>query len=83
MAQPAAEDVLFEEIAEQARALAGTAHTPPDGTALPEALQRLSYDQYRDIRFHKANAFWARRAGSASSSFTWDFSTGNRCRTTR
>lgn len=58
MAQPAAEDVLFEQIAEQARTLADTAYVPPDGTALPKALKRLSYDQYRDIRFHKSNALW-------------------------
>jgi len=30
--------------------------------ALPQNLQKLSYDQYRDIRFHRASALWYDRA---------------------
>src|SRR6185503_11547647 len=30
--------------------------------ALPQNLQKLSYDQYRDIRFHRASALWYERA---------------------
>lgn len=40
-----------------ARALARRPYTPPSRD-LPAALSRLSYDEYRDIRFNPAQAYW-------------------------
>jgi periplasmic glucans biosynthesis protein len=48
---------LEEEVREKARALAAQAYRPPDA-ALPEPLEKLSYDQYRDIRFRPDRALW-------------------------
>lgn len=45
-----------QTVVAMAEELAGKAYAPPP--ALPEALQTLSYDQYRDIRFRPESAFW-------------------------
>lgn len=57
-AQAEAVDVLFDQVAEKARSLAGKAYVPPDGAAVPEVLKKLSYDRFRDIRFDKRHALW-------------------------
>ena len=47
----------FQDVAERARELASRAYAPaPD--RLPEELEKLSYDQYRSIRFDPAKALW-------------------------
>jgi len=43
-----------------ARALAAAAFQPPD-TKLPDALSKLTYDAYRDIRFDPAQSLWRGR----------------------
>jgi glucans biosynthesis protein len=47
----------FEDVAEIARRQARSAYRAPD-RALPEELQNLNYDQYRDIRFRPDQALW-------------------------
>ncbi|WP_069305415.1 glucan biosynthesis protein G [Methylobrevis pamukkalensis] len=44
-------------VAEIARKLAASAYVAPDDS-LPEVLQNLSYDQYRDIRFRPERSVW-------------------------
>lgn len=41
-----------------ARALAKAAFVPPPAS-LPESLAKLTYDQYRDIRFRRSETIWA------------------------
>lgn len=53
------EDVDFAAIQEKAKALAGQPYVAPSHDTLPEWLNKLSYDQYRDIRFNPARALWA------------------------
>lgn len=57
-AEPASQDALFEGIAGRARTLATRPWAPPDPRAVPEALARLEYSQFRDIRFNKDAALW-------------------------
>lgn len=45
-------------VTDLARKLAKKPYQEPDMT-LPESLQGLSYDQYRDIRFNPASSIWA------------------------
>jgi len=45
-------------VVEMARALAQKPFAPP-GTSLPEELRKLTYDQYRDIRFRPSATLWA------------------------
>src|SRR5262245_6964452 len=47
----------FEDVSRRAAALAAKPYKAPT-TVLPKALQELSYDQYRDIRFQPAKAIW-------------------------
>jgi glucans biosynthesis protein len=47
----------FDDVARRAEQLATRGYKAPE-TKLPKALQTLSYDQYRDIRFKTANALW-------------------------
>ena len=47
----------FEDVAQKARQLASTSYKKPD-VNLPKALQELTYDQYRDIRFKPDRALW-------------------------
>ena len=47
----------FEDVATQARTLAASPYKKPKGE-LPKALQDLTYDQYRDIRFNPDKALW-------------------------
>src|SRR5664279_2686591 len=51
----------FEDVARRAAALSAQAYKAPP-RALPKALQELTYDQYREIRFKPARAIW--RAGN-------------------
>lgn len=47
----------FEDVAARAKALADKPYEKPDET-LPKALQELSYDEYRNIRFKPERALW-------------------------
>jgi glucans biosynthesis protein len=47
----------FDDVARQAQELAAAAYKKPD-VNLPKALQELTYDQYRDIRFKPEQALW-------------------------
>lgn len=47
-------------VAERARELASRPYENPEGE-VPEFLLKLSYDQWRDIRFRKENALWRDR----------------------
>lgn len=51
-----------DTVAAQAKALAASAYRPPD-RRLPEALEKLGYDAYRDFRYRPARALW-REQGS-------------------
>jgi glucans biosynthesis protein len=46
-------------VVELARKLAKSPYAPPS-TKLPESLEKLQYDQYRDVRFDKEATIWAR-----------------------
>ncbi|MCU0780421.1 MAG: glucan biosynthesis protein, partial [Akkermansiaceae bacterium] len=52
------EAVDFAQIESRARELAGKPYTAPDKDRLPEWLRRLTYDQYRDIRFNPDRSLW-------------------------
>jgi len=52
------EDVTFEKVDARAKELAATPYAPLDGQVLPEWMNNLSYDQYRDIRFIPERALW-------------------------
>jgi len=47
----------FDDVALRAKELAASAYKKPD-VNLPKALQELTYDQYRDIRFRPDRALW-------------------------
>ena len=47
----------FNDVAQRAAKLASTSYKKPAAT-LPKALQELTYDQYRDIRFKPQRAWW-------------------------
>jgi len=47
----------FNDVAQRAAQLAEKSYRKPDAT-LPKALQDLTYDQYRDIRFKPQRAWW-------------------------
>ncbi|MES2477400.1 MAG: glucan biosynthesis protein [Verrucomicrobiota bacterium] len=53
------EDVGFDSIQSRARDLANKPYVPPNRDALPEWMNNLTYDQYRDIRFNPNQALWA------------------------
>jgi glucans biosynthesis protein len=55
--QPYAWAFNFEDVATQAKTLAASPYKKPRGE-LPKALQDLTYDQYRDIRFNPDKALW-------------------------
>ena len=55
----AREEVGFESIQSRARDLANKPYVPPNRDALPEWMNNLTYDQYRDIRFNPSQALWA------------------------
>lgn len=52
------EDVGFGSIQSRARDLANKAYVAPDPNRLPEWMNGLTYDQYRDIRFNPNQALW-------------------------
>ncbi|MGC1817137.1 MAG: glucan biosynthesis protein G [Casimicrobiaceae bacterium] len=47
----------FNDVAQRAAQLAATSYKRPSAK-LPDALQALTYDQYRDIRFKPERAWW-------------------------
>jgi glucans biosynthesis protein len=47
----------FTEVERQAKGLAGRPHIPVTQT-LPEFLDRLDYDHYRDIRYRREKSLW-------------------------
>jgi glucans biosynthesis protein len=47
----------FDDVAKRAQQLAASGYQKPD-VALPKALQELTYDQYRDIRYKPDEALW-------------------------
>lgn len=49
---------LFEIVTDKARSLAGESYSEPGNGDIPEALDELNYQQYRDIRFRKDHALW-------------------------
>jgi len=55
---PAPEPFQFEDVVRRARELASAPFEPPS-TQLPEPLNRLSFDDYRDIRFRTDKALLA------------------------
>ena len=57
IAQHAAAEFGFDDVALRARDLAREPFKKPDAT-LPKELQDLSYDRYRDIRFRPDHAWW-------------------------
>src|SRR5215831_1944163 len=59
-AAPATDATPFSgaDVLKQARALATEKFVRPKAD-LPKALQELSYDQYRDIRFKRERAIWS------------------------
>jgi periplasmic glucans biosynthesis protein len=52
------EEITFENIQSRARDLANRPYEPPDTQRLPEWMNQLTYDQYRDIRFNPNQALW-------------------------
>lgn len=52
-----ASDITFEDVIARAEALAEAPFEAPEAT-LPEPLQNLSYDTYRQIRFDPERAYW-------------------------
>jgi len=55
-ASKAAQAFGFEDVARRAQALAAKPYDA--GPGLPRALQNLTYDQYRDIRFKPERQYW-------------------------
>lgn len=53
------EDVGFESIQSRARDLANKPYVAPNPDSLPAWMNKLTYDQYRDIRFNPDQALWA------------------------
>lgn len=53
------EDVGFDSIQSRARDLANKPYVAPNHDKEPAWLSKLSYDQYRDIRFNPNQALWA------------------------
>ncbi|MEI6437288.1 MAG: glucan biosynthesis protein G [Candidatus Omnitrophota bacterium] len=50
--------VKFQDVADKAKALAQSPYQAP-GQDLPDALKKMGYDQWRDIRFKPARSLWA------------------------
>lgn len=49
--------VIMDIVVNKAKALAARAYEPPEDT-VPQSLAKLTYDQYRNIRFNPAKALW-------------------------
>lgn len=60
--QPAPNPFRYEDVIRRARELAATAYEAP-AAALPEPLNRLDFDAYRDIRFRPERALLASGGG--------------------
>src|SRR5690606_5920365 len=54
----AAEPALFDQIVDKARTMAGQPYRGGGEPDLPDALDALDYQGYRDIRFRKEQALW-------------------------
>jgi glucans biosynthesis protein len=52
----------FDDVADQAKKLAGERFKPPP--AVPDFLNNVSYDEYRDIRFDPAQSLWKDGGGN-------------------
>lgn len=52
------ESFSFDVVKEIARDRAAQTHRKPGADTLPPALAKLTYDQFRDIRFSPGNALW-------------------------
>ncbi|MGQ7247974.1 glucan biosynthesis protein [Halomonas sp. V046] len=50
-------DALFDQVADEARSLAGEAYTA-DEADMPEQLAQMDYDRYRQIRYLDDQALW-------------------------
>ena len=50
------EEVGFDQIQSRARDLANRPYEAPDSHRLPDWMNELTYDQYRDIRFNPNQA---------------------------
>jgi glucans biosynthesis protein len=57
LAAPEAHAFGFADVAAKAKKLAASSYVKPEKN-LPKALENLSYDQYRDIRFNPEKAYW-------------------------
>lgn len=53
----ASEDAVFQQVVARAQQLANAPYEAPE-SSLPEALQSLNYDDYRQIRFNPERAYW-------------------------
>jgi glucans biosynthesis protein len=53
------EDIGFENIQSRARDLANKPYVAPNRESLPDWMNNLTYDQYRDIRFNPDQALWS------------------------
>ncbi|MBK1883839.1 glucan biosynthesis protein [Luteolibacter pohnpeiensis] len=53
------EEINFESIESRALDLSNKPYVAPDKNSLPDWMNKLTYDQYRDIRFNPDQALWA------------------------
>ena len=56
---PSQENIGFEDVVRKARALAEKPYQEPDRNSVPEALRRIDYEKWQDIRFNPAKSLWA------------------------
>jgi len=61
--------VDFNKVETQARNLAAKPYVAPDKEKLPAWLKKLTYDQYRDIRFDAAHSLWEGEESSFRAQF--------------
>ena len=62
-AQPIAPPEFFKELSERARALAAEPAAPRPKMELPRQIAKLTYDQWRKIRFRPDKSLWRNDAG--------------------
>lgn len=53
------ETICFEDVVQKARCLAEKSYLQPDRNSVPEALRRIDYEKWQDIRFNPAKSLWA------------------------
>lgn len=54
------EEIDFDQVESRALDLSNRDYSAPDKEALPGWMKKLTYDQYRDIRFDPGKALWAK-----------------------